>query len=70
MGQLSVVASNGSITTDIDVRQGFTEDSNVTLQSEFFNIIPVRRNFEANRQLYIIQNDELSKTIQELGKAT
>ncbi|EKE03980.1 MAG: hypothetical protein ACD_20C00122G0002 [uncultured bacterium] len=69
VGQISVVASDGSITKDIYVKQGFTEDSNVTMQTEFFSLIPVRRNFEANRQLYIIQNDELSKTIQELGKA-
>lgn len=68
VGQFSVVSSKGSITKEIDVRQGYTEDSNVTLQSEFFNIIPVRRNFEANRQAYIIQNDELTKVIQELGK--
>ncbi|OGH97429.1 MAG: hypothetical protein A2104_04390 [Candidatus Melainabacteria bacterium GWF2_32_7] len=69
VGQLSVVSSDGSITKDINVKQGFTEDSNVTIHTEFFNLVPVRRNFEANRQLYIIQNDELSKTIQELGRA-
>lgn len=70
IGQLSVVASDGSITKDMDVRQGFSEDSNVSIQSEVFNLVPVRRNFEANRQLYIIQNDALTKTIQELGRAT
>ena len=69
-GQISVVASNGSITKEIDVRQGFDEDSNVTIHSEFFSLVPVRRNFEANRQLYIIQNDALTKTIQEIGRAT
>ena len=69
VGQLSVVSSDGSITKDINVKQGFTEDSNVTMHTEFFNLVPVRRYFEANRQLYIIQNDELSKTIQELGRA-
>lgn len=69
VGQLSIVASDGSILSDVGVKQGYTEDSNVTLQQEFYSVVPVRRNFEANRQLYIIQNDELSKTIQELGRA-
>ena len=69
-GQLSIVSNEGSIAKKVDVRQGFTEDSNVTMYQEFFNLIPIRRNFEANRQLYIIQNDELSKTIQELGRSS
>lgn len=66
-GQLSVVSSTGDILEDIDVKQGFVESSNVSMHTEFFNVIPTRRNFEANRQLYIIQNDELSKTIQQLA---
>ena len=69
IGKLAIVTDKGSPVKDIDVRQGFSEDSNVVLQNEVFGIIPVRRNFEANRQLYIIQNDALSKTIQELGRA-
>ncbi|MCK7485696.1 MAG: hypothetical protein MZU97_09170 [Bacillus subtilis] len=69
-GQFSVVSNNGSILSDYTLRQGYTEDSNVALHSEFFNLVPVRRNFEANRQLYIIQNDQLSKTIQELGRSS
>lgn len=68
VGQLSVVSSKGDILADVDVRQGYEEDSNVTLQNEFFALVPIRRNFEANRQLLIIQNDQLSKTISELGR--
>jgi flagellar basal-body rod protein FlgF len=67
-GQISVVASDGSITRQVDLRQGFTEDSNVRLHSEVFQLVPVRRNFEANRQAYIVQNNLLTKVIQELGK--
>ncbi|MFH0702798.1 MAG: flagellar basal body rod C-terminal domain-containing protein [bacterium] len=70
VGQFSVVANNGSTANEIDVRQGFTENSNVNIYAECFNLVPVRRNFEANRQLFIIQNDNLSKTIQELGRAS
>ncbi|MEI7474452.1 MAG: flagellar hook-basal body complex protein [bacterium] len=69
VGRLSVVSLDGNVAQDIDIRQGYTEDSNVRLQTEFFRMVPVRRNFEANRQLFITQNDELSKTIQELGRS-
>ena len=68
--QLSVVSNKGVFLAEIDIRQGYSEDSNVSLHSEFMNMIPVRRNFEANRQLYIIQNDELTKVIQELGRSS
>ena len=70
MGTLSVVSSDGNVMSDVDVRQGFSETSNVSLHEEFFNMVPVRRNFDANRQLYIIQNDELTKAIQSLGSSS
>ena len=69
-GRISVVSENGSAVAKPDVRQGFVESSNVSMHKEVFDIIPVRRNFEANRQLFIIQNDQLSKTIQELGRSS
>ncbi len=67
-GRLSVVSNDGSYIKDVDVRQGYTEDSNVRLNTEVMSLAPLRRNFEANRQLFIVQNDKLSKTIQELGR--
>lgn len=70
VGKISVVSDKGSIASEIDVRQGCTEDSNVRLESEIYGIVPVRRNFEANRQLFILQNSELSKVIQELGRSS
>lgn len=69
-GHISVVSENGSSVKKPDIRQGFVESSNVSLQKEVFDIVPIRRNFEANRQLFIIQNDELTKTIQELGRSS
>ena len=66
---LSVVSSEGVILSDPDIKQGYLEESNVALHEEFFNIVPVRRNFEANRQLLLIQNDSLAKALQELGRA-
>ncbi|MDX2085912.1 MAG: flagellar basal body rod C-terminal domain-containing protein [Candidatus Melainabacteria bacterium] len=69
VGTLSVVSPTGAVVTDVEIRQGFVEDSNVYLQEEFVGIMPVRRQFEANRQLFILQNDTLSRMIQELGRA-
>jgi len=69
-GIVSVVTSEGIIMDEPDVKQGYVEESNVALHEELFNMVPIRRNFEANRHLFILQSDSLSKTIQELGRAT
>ncbi|MBK8190021.1 MAG: flagellar hook basal-body protein [Vampirovibrionales bacterium] len=68
VGRLGVVQQDGSALSAIDVRQGHVEDSNVMLQNEFVSLLPLRRQFEANRQLFIMQSDTLSRTIQELGR--
>lgn len=68
-GTISVVTCEGVILSDPDIKQGYLEESNVSLQNEFFNIVPIRRNFEASRQLFLIQNDTLAKALQELGRA-
>lgn len=65
---LSVVTNEGAAVLDPNIKQGYNEYSNVTLNSEILQIMPVRRNFEANRQLFILQNNSLSKAIQELGR--
>jgi len=68
-GFISVVTNEGTILENPDVKQGYVEESNVALHEELFNMVPVRRNFQANRQLFLIQSDSLSKAIQELGRA-
>jgi len=70
IGRVGVVNRHGRAITNIDVKQGYVEDSNVILQYEFVNMVPIRRQFEANRQLFIIQSDTLSRTIQELGRTS
>jgi len=70
VGKISVVSSEGSRILNPDVKQGYVEESNVALQEELFNLVPVRRNFEANRQLFLIQSDSLAKAIQELGRSS
>lgn len=66
---IGVASKDGTLTRDVDVRQGHVEDSNVILQKEVVQMMPLRRQFEANRQLFLIQSDALSRTIQELGRA-
>jgi len=64
---LSVVTNNGLAVLDPNIKQSYNEYSNVSLQSEILQIIPVKRNFEANRQLFVLQNNNLSKAIQSLS---
>jgi flagellar basal-body rod protein FlgF len=68
IGRLGIANRDGGPTETPEVRQGFVEDSNVILQEEYVAFMPARREFEANRQLFIIQNDALSRMIQELGR--
>lgn len=67
-GFISVITNEGTVLENPDIKQGYVEESNVALHNEFFSMVPVRRNFQANRQLFLIQNDSLSKAIQELGR--
>lgn len=66
-GTLSVVTSEGNIVLNPNVRQGYNEYSNVNLTTEFLEALPYTKNFEANRQLYTIQNSILQRTISSLG---
>ncbi len=67
--QIGVANQDGSPVSKVDVKQGYVEDSNVMLQKEYVSIMPLRRQFEANRQLFILQSDLLSRMVQELGRA-
>lgn len=68
-GYLGVVDSNGVVVMDPQVKQGYNEYSNVSLQNEFIGMMPIIRNFEANRQIFMIQNQNLQKVISQLGQA-
>ncbi len=69
IGSIAVVDSNKKILYDANMKQGYVEESNVSLQEEAYSLITMRRNFQANRQLFIVQNTALSRVIQELGRA-
>ena len=65
-----MVDSNGMTVTDPKIKQGFNEYSNVSLQNEFISLMPVIRAFEANRQIFMIQNQNLQKVISQLGSTS
>jgi len=69
-GYLGIVDSNGLAVMNPDVKQGYNEHSNVVLQNEFLAIKPVVRNFEANRQIFMIESQNLQKVIQQLGSTS
>jgi flagellar basal body rod protein FlgG len=66
---ISVVSSEGQVVVDPQVKQTYAEYSNVSLAQEFIETVPVRRTFEANRQMYMLQNAYLTRAVQELGRA-
>ena len=66
-GHLGIVDSNGLAVLNPDVKQGYNEHSNVVLQNEFLAVKPVVRNFEANRQIFLIESSNLQKVISQLG---
>ena len=67
---ISVVTNDGVAVLDPNVKQGYLEYSNVSLETEFMKIPPIRRNFDANRQMFIIQSTNLASTIEKLGSAS
>ena len=66
---LSVVSSENAVVLKPGVRQGFNEYSNVSMYTEFMNAAPIRRNFEANRRMFIIQSTVLSSIISKLSQS-
>ncbi|MCQ2754467.1 MAG: hypothetical protein MJ231_05400 [bacterium] len=69
-GDLGIVDSNGMAVLNPDVKQGYNEYSNVLIQNEFLAIKPVVRNFEANRQIFMMENQNLQKVISQLGSVS
>ena len=69
-GFLGVVDANGMAVLNPQVKQGYNEYSNVTIQNEFLRVKPIVRNFEANRQIFLIESSNLQKVISQLGSAT
>lgn len=66
---LAVVTDKGLAVMEPGVIQGYNEASNVNFNAEVLEMVGIRRNFEANRKMFTIQNSNLRKAIQELGQA-
>lgn len=67
---MGVVDSQGVAVMHPDVKQGYNEYSNVSLQNEFLAVMPTIRAFEANRQIFIMQNTNMQKVISQLGTSS
>lgn len=67
---LAVVSDKGLAVMEPGVVQGFNEASNINFNSEVMELVGLRRNFEANRKAFIMQNSNLRKAIQELGSSS
>lgn len=67
---IGVVASDGTLVVSPEVKQGYNEYSNVSLEREFLGLMAPIRNFDANRQIFMIENSTLSKTISQLGSTS
>lgn len=68
VGKFAVVSSQGDPINEPQISQGYVEDSNVYLAQEFTGLMPLRREFEANRQIYLLQSGNLQKMIQDLSR--
>lgn len=69
VANIGVVDANGSIVMNPEVKQGFNEYSNVSLEREFLGMMMPIRHFDANRQIFMIENSNLSKAISQLGSS-
>lgn len=70
VGQIGVVDTKGILVMDPNVKQGYNEFSNVSLQQEFITMMPIMKNFDANRQMFMLQNANLGKAISQLSSAS
>ena len=67
-GTIGIVSTDGSLVSSNCVRQGYVESSNVQLEREYLEMVNYRRSFEANRQMFRLQNSKLSTAISRLGQ--
>ncbi len=70
VANIGVVSSTGTVVMNPDVKQGYNEYSNVSMEREFMGMMAPIRNFDANRQIFMIESSNLSKTISQLGSAS
>lgn len=69
VAQLGIAISDGKLADEVDVRQGFVEESNVFIHEEFVSLVGPKRNFQANRAMFLTQSQALTRLIQEMGRS-
>lgn len=67
-GTIGVVSDDGTLVSSNCVRQGYIENSNVSLEKEYIEMSNYKRNFELNARMFRLQNSKLSNAIQTLGR--
>ncbi len=67
-GTIGVVSDDGTLVSSNCIRQGFVENSNVSLEKEYIEMSNYKRNFEINARMFRLQNSKLSNAIQTLGR--
>lgn len=70
VANIGVVDSSGNLLMQPEVKQGYDEFSNVSLEREFMGMMPPLKAFDANRQIFMIENSNLAKTISQLGSSS
>lgn len=70
VANIGVVDANSSIVINPEIKQGYNEYSNVSMEREFMGLMAPIRDFDANRQIFMIENSNLSKTISQLGSSS
>lgn len=70
VANIGVVDANGGIIMNPEVKQGYNEYSNVGLETQFMEMMSTIRNFDANRQIFMIESSNLSKAISQLGSSS
>lgn len=69
IGKLGIVNEAGNRPEHPMVYHLHLEEGNVTLQEQFLEIVPTKRYFEANSQVFKLQSEALQRMLQELGRA-
>ena len=64
---IGVASENGVAVSTADIKQGYVENSNITLQEEYLKLLAPRRTFRACRHMFIVQNSALSQVDSKLG---
>lgn len=70
VASIGVVDATGNLLMKPEVKQGYNEFSNVSLEREFLGMMAPLRTFDANRQIFIMENSNLAKTISQLGSSS